>query len=385
MKRSLLIPALSLLFFVTACERPSADDDCDGSLPADESDADGDGVATCEGDCDDANNTINPSATEVCNGLDDDCDGTIDDGFDSDGDGFTTCAGDCDDSNGAINPDAPEVCDGVDQDCDGAIDEGFDVDGDGVTTCAGDCDDSDVLVFPGQTEACNGIDDSCDGSLAADEADEDADGEMACSGDCDDHDPLIFSGLPDCPIDGGARASCREIRDSDLPVRSGVHTIDPAGNGTVIAVYCDQVTLGGGWMLVVNLVDDGWSFLAESETAGTPSFGSNYSLDISASEIVVAERMVRWGTDLLFTDAGATTRKFDAAHGAFRFGLTQVEASNLGAAAGCRHYYIAESSTGCYQLSDGNCFDVAMAGREREGWGWCNSGWNGPLAMFIRE
>jgi len=42
---------------------------------------------------------VNPGASELCNGVDDDCDGSVDGGFDSDGDGWTTCAGDCDDSD----------------------------------------------------------------------------------------------------------------------------------------------------------------------------------------------------------------------------------------------------------------------------------------------
>jgi len=47
----------------------------------------------------------------------------VDEGFDRDGDGFTICGGDCNDNNADINPDATEICDGVDNDCDGMIDE----------------------------------------------------------------------------------------------------------------------------------------------------------------------------------------------------------------------------------------------------------------------
>lgn len=102
------------------------------------------GLVDLDGDCDDTNAAINPGAAEVCDNLDNDCNGQADDGLptttyyeDADGDGyglnestFTGCSqpagyaaqdGDCDDSNAAINPGAEEVCgDGIDQDCDGS-------------------------------------------------------------------------------------------------------------------------------------------------------------------------------------------------------------------------------------------------------------------------
>lgn len=139
------------------------------------------GFADNDDDCDDTDAAVNPAATEVCNGIDDDCDAGIDEGltFDLDGDGFSTpdsCEGtkdDCDDGDSAVHPGATETCNSTDDDCDGSVDEGltFDADGDGFTSpisCEGsanDCNDNNANVFPGAPEACNSIDDDCDGQV----------------------------------------------------------------------------------------------------------------------------------------------------------------------------------------------------------------------------
>ena len=135
------------------------DDDCDGLIDEDEDgveggvcppvDADGDGYPDGE-DCDDEDPDVFPGADEECNGIDDDCDGQVDEDTDLDGDGVSDCAdgdgdgwsgdqGDCDDTDADISPDAIEECDGIDNDCDGDVDEGMDVDGDGVSDCFDDC------------------------------------------------------------------------------------------------------------------------------------------------------------------------------------------------------------------------------------------------------
>ncbi len=106
---------------------------------------------------------------------------------DEDGDGFYNYV-DCDDNNAAVNPDAVEVCDGIDNNCDGSVDEGLtvstyylDSDGDGfgdenvtIDTCAEtppagyvanamDCGDTNDLQYPGAVELCDGVDNNCDG------------------------------------------------------------------------------------------------------------------------------------------------------------------------------------------------------------------------------
>ena len=101
------------------------DDDCDGSVPPDEADADGDGVRICEGDCNDANASIFPGHPEACDNLDNDCDGMVD-GF-STACGLGACAatGSCFAGVDSCAPGRPsaEVCNGIDDDCNGVIDD----------------------------------------------------------------------------------------------------------------------------------------------------------------------------------------------------------------------------------------------------------------------
>jgi len=127
-------------------------------------DHDGDGYESTE-DCNDLDPSVNPSADEVCNGRDDDCNGDVDEGFDQDGDGNTSCAGDCDDDDPAAFQGAAETCDGKDNDCDSRVDEGYDADGDGFLSCGEnlDCNDLDDTVHPDAEETCNDRDDDCDG------------------------------------------------------------------------------------------------------------------------------------------------------------------------------------------------------------------------------
>ncbi len=234
-------------------------------------DADGDGWPYWV-DCDDGNMDVYPEQVEMCDGVDQDCDGQVDElALDAglwfvDGDGdffgdaeraFLSCDGaggvalgqDCDDSRAASFPGGTELCDGLDNDCDGALDEEnptellpwyHDDDGDNfgdpsdvVSACAAppgrvadntDCNDQDRSAFPGAPEYCDGDDEDCDGTIDEPEAidaslyflDSDADGyggpqsTPACSAppgyvadnlDCDDTSPDVSpSGTETCDL-----------------------------------------------------------------------------------------------------------------------------------------------------------------------------------------
>ena len=174
------------------CDR--IDNDCDGVVPADEIDDDLDGLTECEGDCDDADASTYPDAYELCDRIDNDCDGVIPaNEIDGDLDGLTACEGDCNDDDVNTYLDATELCDGIDNDCDGVVpaDE-IDDDLDGMTECEGDCDDADATIYAAAAELCDELDNDCDGAVPADETDDDGDGFNECGGlDCNDADAAV--------------------------------------------------------------------------------------------------------------------------------------------------------------------------------------------------
>lgn len=135
---------------------------CTGSAPTD---ADADGYAAGV-DCDDADASVNPGATEACNGIDDNCDGVVDEGCG----GPMGCSSDADCAAG-------EAClRGVCM----TSSTGTDADGDGYPSTT-DCDDTNPSVYPGAAETCgNGLDDNCDGVI-----DDGCSAPTACRSDAD--------------------------------------------------------------------------------------------------------------------------------------------------------------------------------------------------------
>ena len=301
------------------------DDDCDGETDEEGSagcmyyytDSDGDGfgaptpfkclcapappfIAPNGTDCDDNDSLVNPSASEVCNGIDDNCNGYVDednaggctiffrdsdnDGYGVSGDARCLCApkppysatrlGDCDDADPNINPDAVEVCNGVDDDCNEIIDpEGSqgcrqyykDADRDGVGTgtprclCrpegvftateSGDCDDNDPTVSPQAVETCDSKDNNCNGII-------DEEGAQGCLHYYKDEDGDTFG-------TGGSRCLCSpeglyratrpgDCDDTDPNVFPGAPEVcngkddncddstDPAGSVGCTTYYADR-------------------------------------------------------------------------------------------------------------------------------------------------
>ena len=165
-------------------------------------------------DCNDEDAAIHPGVDEICDGIDNNCNGAIDDSpvdastwyVDVDGDAFgnakqsySACnappgwvadATDCNDFDATAFPGGTEICDGVDNDCSGKADEGktsvfyADVDGDsfgdvdalwegceappGWVTDDTDCDDLDAEAFPANIEVCDGVDNNCDAAIDED-------------------------------------------------------------------------------------------------------------------------------------------------------------------------------------------------------------------------
>lgn len=181
------------------------DNDCDGTADEDY-DQDGDGATDCSlcgnkpgCDCDDADRFRSPAQKEICDCQDNNCNAQVDEGqvclaapcHDFDADGISNCQGDCDDHNAAIGPNRTEVIgNGADDDCNGNVDEDVDMDGDGYSTGQHDCDDHSKAVNPGAVEVCDGFDNNCDGKI--DEGfDQDQDFASTCVGDCNDNDATV--------------------------------------------------------------------------------------------------------------------------------------------------------------------------------------------------
>ncbi|MDP2306912.1 MAG: putative metal-binding motif-containing protein [Pseudomonadota bacterium] len=334
------------------CADP-ADYNCDGSTGFD--DVDGDGWAACQ-ECDDGAALVNPSASETCNEVDDNCDGATDEGVqssfyaDADGDGFgdpgatalacEASAGwvadltDCNDTTAAAYPGALEVCDGLDDDCDGEVDEEVlgtfyaDTDGDGYgdpaavsTACeagsgwvadASDCDDTNAAYNPGAAETCSDPEDyNCDGSVGY--ADADGDGFAACD-ECDDGNAAI---RPDATevcdaADNDCDGSIDEADAADAPTWYFDADGDGYGTARYTEVSCDAPA---DYVAAATDCDD--LDARTSPSASETCDGEDNDCD-GATDEADATDPATWYADAdgdTYGDAGATTAACDMPSG----------------------------------------------------------------------
>ena len=273
-------------------------DTSSGSAPSDTGDTgspapddgDGDGFIAAL-DCDDTNPEVHPGAPEVCDLIDNDCDGLVDDldgdldldtsttwYGDADDDGWgielysvTSCVApdgyveaaeglfDCDDTDPAFHPEAPETdcADPADYNCDGSV--GYlDADGDGWAACE-ECHDLDPDIHPGATEVCDSADNDCDG-LRDDEDDSldpDSRRTFYTDGDGDGYGDVTAPVMA-CDVPSGAVDNDEDCDDGDPALSpETVWNIDYDGDGYGTSVFttsaCDP---GPGWVSDTTDCDD---------------------------------------------------------------------------------------------------------------------------------
>jgi hypothetical protein len=307
-------PALSLLLTLASCAggkgtEPEATDE-GGEPTFIDDDRDGFGA---EEDCNDTDSAVHSGAAELCDGIDNNCDGVVDEGVttlwyaDEDGDGFgdveaaeeacsmpegaVTNASDCDDGDESVYPGAFEICDGLDNDCDGEADDGeratwyADADGDGwgdagssVESCDepegyvlddGDCNDASAEAYPGHVEVCDEIDNDCD-TVVDEEVTltwyEDRDGDdwgvldsttEACArptgyaeeaGDCDDDDPAYHPYADE--------SDCTDPHDYNCDGSVGYADDDADGWAACVECDDDDALVNPDALEICNTIDD---------------------------------------------------------------------------------------------------------------------------------
>ncbi len=325
-----------------------ADQDCDGTVdegavdaPSWYGDADGDGYgdpATVTRDCDQPSNTVDdgtdcddssadahPGGIEACDGLDNDCDGFVDEDeargastwyLDVDGDGYggdtatvTACdqpsnavdvslATDCDDGDASVNPGASETYyDGIDSDCAG--DDDFDQDADGYQHDGyggTDCNDTDPSINPAATETFyNGVDEDCDGASDYDADSDGYDSDLAGGSDCDDTDAGVYPGADE--VDIGVDNDC----DGEVelaPVAVASH--DP----TDLLAHCAALNLDG----TGSYDPDGTALTYDWDVTSVPSGSTIGTSDLddstSATPVVNPDLAGDYDFTLTVTDEG---------------------------------------------------------------------------------
>ena len=309
-------------------------------------------------DCNDNNTSISPAETEVCDEIDNNCNGVTDEGLqntyytDQDGDGFgdtnqpqLACSQpsgtaisntDCDDMDGNVYPTAVELCDEIDNNCNGVIDEGsqtifyLDQDEDGFgdstsmilacTTPSGyvedstDCDDTLDEINPLASEICDLIDNNCNGTI----------------------DEGLIIGQEECPA-----TSCNEIWESGSSIGDGVYWIRPEATVS-FPVWCDMET-DGGWTL---------SFIKNSRDTDTyEDFASGYEdlADLQVEPSLASTSITAFGGWLdLNTLEYDTIRIHAFSYGSEFYRTNDIDRSSLRIDFGQEGYFLYNDPNGYY-------------------------------------
>ena len=332
MTRRLL--ALALLPLAMACGEKEHTEDS-GVV-----DNDGDGVAA-DDDCDDDDGNNFPGNAESCDGADNNCNGTADEGVletfyaDADGDGFgdfystdEACeagvgfvvnSDDCDDKDGDNYPGNTEVCDGGDNDCDGDEDEddasdaatwyadsdkdGYGSPSDSTKSCDEpqgyvandeDCDDNDDAVNPDADEICDGVDNDCDSGTSEDEMASRLDGAVYT-----DITPLV-SGTPNNPeayevrkdvvfCDGTFYVNLEVTENVSVWGQNGAAStiLDGAEEGPVVSILDDGLSVSLSDLTLTNGGPGDWEEGVGGGGVLCEGSDSSYN-DLSLTNVVVA-------------------------------------------------------------------------------------------------
>jgi hypothetical protein len=287
------------------------------------SDYDGDGF-TADVDCNDNDAAIHPEAAEICDGLDNNCDSSID-GADAEGaatyyadldtDGYggsaistTQCdmpsgyvdnSDDCDDNDALVSPDAAEICDGADNDCDGLVDDeddsvdaaGYstyyaDADGDGYgvaettqdacdapsgyTDNADDCNDMNAAVSPETLWYGDADNDGYGAASVSTESCEEPAGFTANMDDCNDADALInpdAQEICDGDIDNDCDGNADDADDTvDATTFSTYYADTDADGYGDESVTVSQCTMPSGYVAIGEDCDDASNVVNPDQT-----------------------------------------------------------------------------------------------------------------------